>query len=274
MRWIALVAPALALVLWASAVGAAGKATAVRYTVQRGDTLSSIAAHFGVSVGSICRWNAIKKDALLSPGRKIGVPLPPGQKAPEAVAPRPRTTATAGAAPAKSWQELSDKPARPGWVVLRSYTGEWQGQLVGADGQVLAEGARHVTELMIPRAKGGEPAIDSRLLVLIARVSDKFGGRRMHLVSGYRPGFRSRHGRGQAIDFRIEGVPNSALRDYLLTLDGALGIGYYPNSYHVHLDVREQRTTWIDLSRPGQRARYVKPKRTASAKARQKRARR
>jgi uncharacterized protein YcbK (DUF882 family) len=100
---------------------------------------------------------------------------------------------------------------------------------------------------------------------LIAKVSDMFGGRTIRVVSGYRPGHRSKHAHGQALDFFIDGVPNWAVRDYCQTL-GSVGVGYYPNSYHVHLDVRERLTTWVDLSRPGKRPRYVKPKRTARGK--------
>jgi hypothetical protein len=72
---------------------------------------------------------------------------------------------------------------------------------------------------------------------------------------------------------RIEGVPNWALRDFLLTLE-RVGVGYYPNSFHVHLDVREQSASWVDLSRPGQRPRYVRSKRVAKRGARPKSARR
>jgi uncharacterized protein YcbK (DUF882 family) len=250
MRWIVLVAAALALLLAVST--AAAKPNAVLYKIRRGDTLSSIAAHFRVSVASICRWNAIKKDALLVPGRRIGVPLPPGFKPPASVVPN------AASVPTKSWHEFARKPARPGWVTLKSYAGEWEGQLVGADGRLLREALGRVTQLLAPRRKGGKPTIDPRLLGLIAQVSDTFGGRWLQVVSGYRPGRRSRHSYGQAVDFRIAGVPNEAVRDYLLTLNRRIGVGYYPNSTHVHMDVRDQKTYWIDVSRPGQRPRYMK----------------
>jgi hypothetical protein len=31
-----------------------------------------------------------------------------------------------------------------------------------------------------------------------------------------------------------------------------IGVGYYPNSTFVHLDVRERSTLWVDYSGPGQ----------------------
>ena len=250
MRWLVVVLLASAVSLLS--IGAAAEPNAVRYTVRRGDTLSGIAKRFGVSVGSICRWNAIKKDAMLTPGRKIGVPLPKGRAA--SVVSEP----SAG----KTWRDYARTPEHPGWIAIASYTASWQGRLVGDDGKLLAEGRAQVSSLLGGTA---EVTIDERLIALVARVSDTFGGRRVHVISGYRPGQRSRHAHGQAVDFRVEGVPNWALRDFVRTL-GSVGVGYYPNSTHVHLDVRERPTYWVDVSRPGQRARYLKAKKKKRAR--------
>jgi LysM repeat protein len=198
MRWPSLLAPALALVFFVS--GAWAEPSAVRYTVRRGDTLSGIAKRFGVSVESIRRWNAMKKDALW-PGRKIGVPLPPGARARPALAEAPVQGA-------KSWHDLVRAPARPGFVSIESVRFKWQGHLLGVSGQLVPEGERRISELL---ANGADQPIDARLIALVGRVSDTFGGRRIHVISGYRPGRRSRHAHGQAIDLRIEGVPNWAL---------------------------------------------------------------
>jgi LysM repeat protein len=248
MRWPNLLAPILALTVAAGAAQA--EPNAVRYTIRRGDTLSAIAKRFGVSVASICRWNAIRKDALLAPGRKIGVPLPPGARARS-------EQKDSGTPRIKSWRELAKQPERPGFVSFEGAGKKWQGQLVRSDGTLLPEAAQRVSELL---AGQSGPRIDPRLIALLSQVSDTFGGRKLRIVSGYRPGQRSRHGHGQAVDFSVEGVPNWALRDYLLGLE-RVGVGYYPNSIHVHLDVREQSFSWVDLSRPGQRARYLGPKR-------------
>ena len=81
----------------------------------------------------------------------------------------------------------------------------------------------------------------------------------MNIASGYRERSHSRdskHKTGRACDFSIEGVPNEALRDYLLTLP-SVGVGYYPNSSFVHLDIRRGKTEWIDLSRPGKAPIYT-----------------
>jgi hypothetical protein len=83
----------------------------------------------------------------------------------------------------------------------------------------------------------------------------------VHVISGYRiaGGFtkhESRHVKGAAIDFRIEGVPNRALRDHLRLYDD-VGVGFYPHSSFVHFDVRSSNAYWIDLSGPGQKPTYL-----------------
>jgi hypothetical protein len=63
--------------------------------------------------------------------------------------------------------------------------------------------------------------------------------------------------KGLACDFRVVGVPNTELRDYLRGNMQKVGVGYYPNSSFVHLDVRKDRSAfWIDYSGPGERAMY------------------
>jgi hypothetical protein len=96
--------------------------------------------------------------------------------------------------------------------------------------------------------------MNDRLLTILAQVSDHFGGRPLRVVSGYRTTSwveESKHPLGRACDFVVLGVPNTVLRDYLRTLD-SVGVGYYPNSTFVHLDVREKNTYWVDYAGPGE----------------------
>jgi hypothetical protein len=63
--------------------------------------------------------------------------------------------------------------------------------------------------------------------------------------------------KGLACDFRVEGIKTTELRDYLRKTFEKVGVGYYPNSTFVHLDVRKDRSAfWIDYSGPGERAVY------------------
>jgi uncharacterized protein YcbK (DUF882 family) len=111
--------------------------------------------------------------------------------------------------------------------------------------------------------------ISARLAKLIYEVDQHFGFKRILVVAGYRAprvarqkgNPKSPHKKGDACDFRIDGVSNEDLRDYERTLPH-VGVGYYPNSDFVHLDVDPLRNRhsafWIDYSGPGQRARYAK----------------
>jgi hypothetical protein len=95
------------------------------------------------------------------------------------------------------------------------------------------------------------------LLERLQRVADHFPGRTLEVVSGHRPEARytSRHHHGRALDFRVQGVTRERLRDFLRGFD-ATGVGYYPNSTFVHMDVREDKGYWVDRSGPGEAADY------------------
>lgn len=105
-------------------------------------------------------------------------------------------------------------------------------------------------------------AMNPRLVRMLYQVGKHYPGRRIEVVSGYRhPSVaknpRSPHMQGLACDFRVVGVKNTELRDYLRGGFQKVGVGYYPNSAFVHLDVRKDRSAfWIDYSGPGERAIY------------------
>jgi uncharacterized protein YcbK (DUF882 family) len=104
--------------------------------------------------------------------------------------------------------------------------------------------------------------MDPRLMKLLFQTGHHWPGRRLEIVSGYRhptvaKNPHSPHMKGLACDFRVEGVKTAELRDYLRRTFEKVGVGYYPNSSFVHLDVRKDRSAfWIDYSGPGDRAIY------------------
>jgi uncharacterized protein YcbK (DUF882 family) len=110
--------------------------------------------------------------------------------------------------------------------------------------------------------KGGRVGrMHPRLASLFYRVCRYYAsqGKRIEVISGYRPAAknsRSPHKKGLAVDFRVKGVSNAALRDYLRKGYDKVGVGYYPNSVFVHFDVRQRSAFWIDYSGPGQEAEY------------------
>lgn len=106
--------------------------------------------------------------------------------------------------------------------------------------------------------------MDSRLPQMLYQVGRHFDGHRLEVVSGYRhpkvaKNPKSPHKEGLACDFRVAGIGNPVLRDYLRKAFDHAGVGYYPNSVFVHLDNRKQGPAafWIDCAGPGQEASYA-----------------
>ena len=95
------------------------------------------------------------------------------------------------------------------------------------------------------------------LLSRLQRVANHFPGKTIEIVSGHRPDARdtSRHHHGRALDMRVAGVSREVLRDFLRTFPET-GVGYYPNSYFVHMDVRDDKGYWVDRSGPGEAPDY------------------
>lgn len=130
-------------------------------------------------------------------------------------------------------------------------------------------------ELMRCHHTGKKHPMDSRLIGILQQTAHHFGGSKVWVVAGYRApeiarkkgNPRSPHQRGVAVDFYIEGVSNERVRDYLLGQYHRIGVGYYPRSGFVHVDVGRthvKNAFWVDASRPGQRSRYVAPSRFAT----------
>lgn len=106
----------------------------------------------------------------------------------------------------------------------------------------------------------GVKAVDPGLLTRLQKVATNYKGKKISIVSGYRPGsIGSYHKDARAMDFKVEGVKNEDLVTFCRGLEDT-GCGYYPNSSFVHMDVRPKGTGhvyWIDASGPGEAARYV-----------------
>jgi LysM repeat protein len=226
------------------------------HVVTRGHTLTDISHRYGVSIAAICRASGLNRDEPLDVGQIVIVPDkadPDGEQAR-----RLRLSGHfdqdrgSGGAPSRTYVRFLKKPWRRGYVSLFRYNLKWKGYVVGAKGELLGQASTRINWLLGAEEEG--PRIDSRLIRLLAQVSDAFGGRDVRIVSGYRTQSwvsASKHKDGRALDFSIPGVPNEALRDYLRTLLN-VGVGYYPNSSFVHLDVREGSAYWVDYAGPGE----------------------
>jgi uncharacterized protein YcbK (DUF882 family) len=122
---------------------------------------------------------------------------------------------------------------------------------------------RRMSKFLRCHHTNAEHRMDPRLVRLIHETGRHYPGRRIEVVSGYRHPTvarnpRSPHMKGLACDFRVQGVPNTELRDFLRSHYQHVGVGYYPNSSFVHLDVRGSGPSafWIDYSRPNEDAIY------------------
>ena len=105
------------------------------------------------------------------------------------------------------------------------------------------------------REHGSHRPVHPRLLELVHRAVRHFRAPYVYVVSGYRGSNpRSRHAQGRAVDLVLPGVPDRRLAAYLRP-QGFVGVGIYPTSGFVHLDVRARSYFWSDSSAPGQRNR-------------------
>ena len=91
--------------------------------------------------------------------------------------------------------------------------------------------------------------MDPRLIELLYRISQRTRTK-IEIVSGFRaPMFSlatlSYHTRGMAADIRIPGMTPLMVRDLARSM-GVKGIGYYPVSQFVHVDVRDEKQEWTD----------------------------
>lgn len=237
-----------------------------KHKVYKGQRLGSIAKRYNVSVEAICHASGISLSDPIHPGDTLLIPGKGDENGNYArqlrlsgqvsVVEHPKETPRAKAARADSWRKYRKAPWKRGYVTLVGFNESWKGFVIGPKGDVLPRAREEISRVLA--ATGERPRIHPRLIALLAKVSDTFGGRPLRVVSGYRErsyAAASRHRTGSALDFSIPGVPNEAIRDYLRSLD-KVGVGYYPNSSFVHLDVREVDTYWIDYSGPGEAPRY------------------
>jgi uncharacterized protein YcbK (DUF882 family) len=119
-----------------------------------------------------------------------------------------------------------------------------------ASGEVEASSYRALRHLMRCQRTGAETPMDPRLIELLYRISQRTRAK-IEIVSGFRaPMFSlatlSYHTRGMAADIRVPGMTPLMVRELARAM-GVKGIGYYPVSQFVHVDVREDKQEWTDF---------------------------
>jgi uncharacterized protein YcbK (DUF882 family) len=116
-------------------------------------------------------------------------------------------------------------------------------------GEVDAAGYARLRHFMRCQRTTAETPIDPRLIELLYKISQRTR-QKIQMVSGFRaPMFSlatlSYHTRGMAADIRIPGMTPLMVRDLAESM-GVHGLGYYPVSGFVHVDVRDDNARWTD----------------------------
>jgi hypothetical protein len=62
-------------------------------------------------------------------------------------------------------------------------------------------------------------------------------------------GSHSNHGKGRAIDMVVPGVADEEVARFVREM-GFVGVGVYPTSQFVHVDIRPRSYFWVDFSGP------------------------
>lgn len=210
----------------------------VRLTVPKGITLSRIAELYGIGWKRIARANKLRNPDLLREGQRL---LIPGATIVIELVPPP---------------PCFKKPV----TLYRVHNGETHTvSLCFCDGKTNPAALEVLSNMSGPLNKPAPFPLHPRLPQLLQRVANKFPGKRIEIISGQRvkkaKKYESYHNKGRALDFRVEGVSNKKLQQFVRSFPN-VGVGYYPNSVFIHMDTRDRNAYWIDYSRPGERAIY------------------
>jgi uncharacterized protein YcbK (DUF882 family) len=159
---------------------------------------------------------------------------------------------------AKSAKAATAPAVSPNERIVRLYnthTGESLRTIFWAEGQFIPEALQDVNKLLRDHRNNKIAPIEPELLVLLDRISAQYGNHpTIHVISGYRSpesnaklhentsgvAKHSLHMEGKAIDVRIPGQDLAKLHRIVMA-QKAGGVGYYPESEFVHMDVGRVR---------------------------------
>lgn len=139
--------------------------------------------------------------------------------------------------------------------VLNLHTGERLAATYFEAGRYLPDALAALDRVLRDHRTGEVHPMDPGLLDLVSGLAARLGGAgAVQVISGYRSpasnaalrrnstgvATRSLHMEGEAMDIRVQGVELSHVRNAALTM-GRGGVGYYPGSDFVHVDVGRVR---------------------------------
>ena len=209
------------------------------YVVQPGDTLLRVANRLGVPPRELAARNSLPRPYTLRVGQRLRMPV---TVRPEVLQALPtREEASNSSSP-----QGSHRPGVVSMLRLRD-----QGELT-TNFAAAAPGLRVRVERFLRARDNRQHIVHPRMLRVLQQMADRFGGRRILVLSGYRPAQAgrsvSRHSLGQAIDARVEGIPLRDLWTWCQSLPN-MGCGLFPRHNYVHLDVRTAAEHWEAATR-------------------------
>lgn len=156
--------------------------------------------------------------------------------------------------PLYSWTRDAATPERS-LVFYNTHTGEQLSTVYWLEGSYLPASLKDIDHILRDYFTDEVINIDKRLLDLLFSIRTKLETREpFHIISGYRSAEtnallrshssgvakNSLHMFGKAIDVRVPGRPLRAVRQVAFDLKAG-GVGYYPKSDFVHVDVGRVR---------------------------------
>ncbi|MEX1153858.1 DUF882 domain-containing protein [Parvibaculum sp.] len=184
-----------------------------------------------IGIGAAAASCALAPSALASP--RPPLPLPPGDR---------RAAAAAGATLSDAARELR---------LLNTHTGEKLKIVYWTAGRYEPDALQELAHLLRDHRSNEMHEIDPALLDTLYTLRLKLDtNESIHIISGYRSpttnarmreanagvAKKSYHMRGMAVDIRVPGRDLSRLRNAALDI-GHGGVGYYPRSDFIHVDV-------------------------------------
>ena len=223
------------------------KVSSIRITIPKGFTLSKIAKAYKISVRKIIKANKIKNPNNIRSGQKL---LIPGVAKAIVLLPPPPCYAS----PIEFYRVRTDETRKI--------------SLTFCNGKINHKGVDELSRMSYPVNMKEMPfPLHPKLAAMLQKVANHYPGRRLEIISGQRlskiKNHESYHTKGQAMDFRVQGISNIQLVKYVKTFKNR-GVGYYPNSVFIHMDTREKNATWIDYSRPKEKPIYGKASMTVA----------
>jgi uncharacterized protein YcbK (DUF882 family) len=165
---------------------------------------------------------------------------------------------------------LRDEPlARPSGnldiVSLANPSDHAKVNIYNKDGSYNLDAMDEINQVLRCRRTDELKPMDPQLLTYLSHIYDHFGGKPLEVVSGFRNQRKqtSNHFKGTATDIRISGVKIKQVKAFVETLDrGGMGIGIYPRTGFVHVDVRSPPSyRWTDYSGAGSNSAEKRPPR-------------